>query len=143
MEPYSDDYMIFDERTGHYVLTEQYAYEVLGIELNEEVNGRGSANDQIAVGRILKQVSLMIYNYIHSFSVYNDYQDCVIASCESARKMIMDAMGEQLLYMAQVGDLSRSTDAEKRNMAIDETAKQILLCTLPEIGTTILYCGVH
>ena len=48
----------------------------------------------------------------------------------------MEAMGEQLLYMAQVGDLSRSTDPAKRKLAIDENAKTIL------INSGICYCGV-
>lgn len=142
MKPYSDDYMTFDEQSGRYVLTEKYAFEELGLELYGDVNARGSTSEQIAVARILKQCSNIVYNYIHSFSVYNARQDFLIATIPSARKMIMDAMGEQLIYMAQVGDLSRSTDSEKRKLAVDESAKQTLERTLPEIGTTILYCGV-
>lgn len=57
--------------------------------------------------------------------------------------MIMRAMGEQLLYMSMVGDLSRSTDPQKRNFSIDENAKRVLEQTLPEIRKSILYGGVR
>lgn len=134
--PYSDDFMIFDEKTGHYVLTEKYAFERLGLELYEDVNDRNSVNQQIAVSAILRQCSNLIYNFIHQFSVYNKRQDCIIATSPRMRQVIMEAMGEQLLYMAQVGDLSRSTDMEKRKLAIDENAKTML------INSGICYSGV-
>lgn len=135
-KPYDDDYMTFDKLTGHYVLTEKYALEQYGLDLYEDVNDRNSTNAQLAVGAILKQVSRLIYNFIHGFSIYNDRQDHIIATSPRMRKVIMDAMGNQLLYMSQVGDLSRSTNAEKRKLAIDENAKSIL------INSGICYCGI-
>lgn len=134
--PYSDDFMIFDEMTGHYVLTAKFALDRYGLELYESVNERNSTNAQIAVNAILRQVSNLIYNFIHNFSIYNKRQDCIIATDPRMRKVIMEAMGEQLLYMSQVGDLSRSTDPEKRKLAIDETAKEIL------INSGICYSGL-
>lgn len=141
--PYNDDFMIFDEELGQYVLTEKYAFEKLGLSLFESANERNSPNAQIAVKRILVQCSNMIYNYIHQFSFYNRRQDYWIATLPSARRMIMRSMGEQLLYMSMVGDLSRSTDIEKRRFAIDENAKRILEQTLPEIGVCIIYGGAR
>ena len=135
-KPYSDDYMTFDELTGHYVLTEKFALERYGLELYEDANDRNSSNQQIAVQAILKQCSNLIYNYIHQFSIYNLRQDCLIATVPHMRNVIMQAMGEQLVYMSQVGDLSRSTDLEKRKLAIDENAKNILL------NSGICYSGV-
>lgn len=134
--PYNDEYMTFDVLTGHYVLTEKFALERYGLELYESVNDRNSANAQIAVNAILRQVSNVIYNFVHEFSVHNKRQDCIIATAPHMRNVIMQAMGEQLVYMSQVGDLSRSTDPEKRKLAIDENAKRIL------IDSGICYCGV-
>lgn len=134
--PYNDDFMTFDELTGHYVLTEKYAFEQLGLDLYGDINDRNSINAQIAVSRILKQCSNMIYNFVHEFSIYNQRQDFIIANVPTMRKIIMEAMGEQLLYMSQVGDLSRSTDSDKRRLAIDENAKNLL------INSGICYCGV-
>lgn len=136
IQPYDDDFMTFDSETRRYVLTEKYAFEKLGLDLYEDVNDRNSINAQIAVSRILKQCSNMIYNFVYDFSIYNNRQDYLIATVPKMRKIIMEAMGEQLLYMAQVGDLSRSTDPAKRKLAIDENAKTIL------INSGICYCGV-
>ena len=134
--PYNDDFMTFDEITGHYVLTEKFALDRYGLELYESVNDRNSANAQIAVSAILRQVSNIIYNFVHQYSIHNKRQDYILATVPSMRNVIMQAMGEQLLYMSQVGDLSRSTDPEKRNLAVDENAKRIL------IDSGICYCGV-
>lgn len=136
VRPYSDDYMIFDERSGHYILTEKYAFEQLGLELYEDVNERTSANQQTAVQAILRQCSNLVYNFIHKCSLYNKRQDCIIATSLRMRQVIMEAMGEQLSYMSMVGDLSRSTEPEKRKLAIDENAKTIL------INSGICYGGV-
>ncbi|MCX4384281.1 MAG: hypothetical protein OSJ39_00610 [Clostridia bacterium] len=134
--PYSDDYMIFDERTGHYILTEKYAFEQLGLELYEDVNDRNSANQQTAVNAILRRCSTLIYNFIHQCSAHDRRQDYIIATSPIMRQIIMEAMGEQLYYMSQVGDLSRSTDPEKRKRAIDKGAAEML------INSGICYSGV-
>ena len=78
----------------------------------------------------------MIYNFIHSYTIYEKRQDLMIATNPHLRSVIQQAMGEQLIYMHEVGDLSRSTDKEKRELAIDENAKQIL------INSGICYSGV-
>ena len=134
--PHSDDYMIYDELTGYYVLTEKYPLEQYGLDLYNDVNDRNSTNNQIAVKAILKQCSNLIYNFIHDFSIHNKLQDHIIATVPHMRDVIMRAMGEQLLYMSQVGDLSRSTDPEKRKLAIDQNAQDIL------INSGICYSGV-
>ena len=135
-QPYSDDYMTFDEATGRYVLTEKYMLDRYGLDLYNRANERNSTNQQLAVQAILKQCSNVIYNFIHGYSIHNRRQDHIIATVPAMRNVIMDALGEQLIYMSQVGDLSRSTDPEKRKLAIDENAKNIL------INSGICYCGV-
>lgn len=135
-QPYSDDYMTFDEATGRYVLTPKYALDTYGLDLFDGVNDRNSTNQQLAVQGILRRVSNLIYEFIHSFTIYTKRQDRIIATNPHYRGVVMRAMGEQLIYMSQVGDLSRSTDPEKRKLAIDENAKNIL------INSGICYCGV-
>lgn len=139
--PYSDDYMIFDGQSNRYVLTEKYALEQLGLNLSEMVNERNAQNQQIAVQRILKQISNQLYNFIHQHCFNDCLRDMVIAQCPSARKIIQEAMGEQLLYVAMKGDLSRSVDPQKRQYAIDENAKAALLRIVPEVGYCLLYTG--
>lgn len=140
--PYSDHYMTFDETSNRYILTEQYALEQLGINLAERVNERNSNNQQIAVKRILRTVSNQIYNYIHLHCVNDALRDVVIAKVPSARAIVQEAMGEQLVYMALKGDMSRSTEKDKRELFIDENAKNILLRQIPELGYSLLFTGI-
>lgn len=135
-EPYDDEYMVFDQMTGHYVLTSKYVLDTYGIDLFDGVNDRNSVNAQIAVSAFLKRVSRIVYNFIHEYSLYDQRQDYLIAHNEYLRAVIQQAMGEQLVYMCDKGDLSRSTDREKRALAMDDNAKQIL------INSGICYSGV-
>ena len=139
--PYSNEYMTWNAESNRYILTEKYALEQLGLNLSEMVNERNAVNQQIAVQRILKLVSNQIYNFIHLHCMDDCLRDLVIARFETARKLIQEAMGEQLLYVAMKGDLSRSVDPQKREFAIDENAKAVLLRIIPDVGYNLLYTG--
>lgn len=139
--PYSDDFMIFNEESKRYELTPNCVEKRLGLSLEENVNERNAINQQIALKRILKQVSNLVYSYIHKFNYRTDLQDYIISKVPSARIMIQEAMEEQLLYMSMKGDLSRSTEKDKREFAIDETTKEIVSRVLPELGISIIYTG--
>ena len=139
--PFSDEFMVFNEDEKRYVLTPECVQKRLGLNLMESVNERNAVNQQIALQRVLKQVSNLVYSYIHKFNFRTDLQDYIIEKVPSARIMIQQAMEEQLLYMSMKGDLSRSTDREKRELAIDETAKEICARVLPELGISIIYTG--
>lgn len=139
--PYDDEYMVFDHSTGHYVLTEKYITEQMGIDLAGRINERNAINPSALVKRFLKQTSNMVYNYIHRFNIDNLLQDLLIAKVPSLRPLIQEAMTEQFYYLSIVGDISRSTEREKRELAIDENCKAVLERTVPELGTTILYTG--
>lgn len=138
--PYSDEYTIFDLSTGRYVLTEKYVRDQLGIDLSARINERNAINPQALISRFLKQASNMVYNYIHE---HNDgrIQDLLIAKVPSLRKIIQEAMAEQFIYLSTVGDVSRSTEKTKRELSMDKNCIQVLLQTVPELGTTILYIG--
>ncbi len=133
--PYNDEYMIFDKFSHRYVLTEKDAFDNLAINLSERI-----PNENVRK-RVLRNISIEIYNYIHSHNTANEWQDFIIAKTENGRNIIKEAMEEQLIYFLTVGDPTRTLDAEHRKMGIDEKAKAILLTTIPEIGTTILYTG--
>lgn len=133
--PYDDKYMKFDFTTHRYVLTEEDSFDNLAINLSERIE-----NENVRK-RVLRTVSNQIYNFIHSHNTNNDWQDYIIAKTESGRAIIKEAMEEQLIYFLTAGNVSRSLDKEERSLAIDEMAKEVLLRTIPEIGTTILYTG--
>ena len=135
IKPDSDDYLTYNENTGRYVLTTKNLLENYGIDLNSSANSVGAQG-------ILNMVSISIYNFIHKHNFNNEMQDYMIASTEKGRKIINDAMCMQFMYIRQAGYLSRSTDKDKRAMAIDEDAKEILSQVIPEFGCSVLYCGV-
>ena len=135
MKPYSDNFLRFDEQSKRYILTNLDLIENFGIDLQERLTNVNAING------VLNQISIQIYGYIHKHSVKNIIQDYIIATTEKGRDIIKRAMEQQMIYFLQNGDLSRSTDKEKRQIAIDENAKEILLETIPEINTSILYTG--
>lgn len=132
IQPYSDDYLIFNENTNRYVLTEKNLQENYGVVMQANAGVQG----------ILNMVSIQIYNYIHKHNNDTQKQDLMIACTDTGRKIINDAMCMQFLYIKQSGYLSRSTDKDKRALAIDEDAKDILMQVIPEFGCSVLYCGV-
>ncbi len=137
MYPLSDDFMIYDYTTHHYVLTEEDVMTNLGINLAARMNNEN------AVSALLRQISRQVYSHIHAYT----YQGCgaikeyIIATTEKGRQVIKEAMEQQLIYVLAVGDLSRSTDPNKRVLSFDRTAELVLLETIPELGTSILYTG--
>ena len=133
--PLSDDYMIYDKTTSKYVLTEKYVSDQLGINLVAR------SKNEAAIKRVLKLASNQVYRFIHDHNINNNLQDYIIAKTESGRKIIMEAMAEQLTYLTFGGDVSRVHDWEKRSMYLDDNAKSVLYQTIPEIGTTICYTG--
>lgn len=133
--PYDDDFMTYDYATHRYILTIQDVSQNLGVDLESRIT---YAN---AIPTLLNRISLKIYSFIHTHNVRNDYQDYIIAKTEAGRRIIKEAMEEQLLYFLTVGDLSRSVNEAERKISIDQTAIEILTQTIPEIGCSILYCG--
>lgn len=134
--PYSDDYMIFDEEKKRYILTEKDIMDKFGINLTTRLKNNAM------IKPTLNQISLMIYNFIHQHNLDNKRQDYIIAKTKDGRRIIMEAMEQQLLYFLAVGDLSKTPDESKRKYWIDEMAKEILAQDICEIGASILYTGV-
>lgn len=140
--PYSDNFMIFDEESKRYVLTNEYVRQRLGIDLLNGANERDFANAEIAVKHFLEEVSDDIYNFIHAHNVNTEKQDYLIENIPSLRSIMQKAMGQQVIYSRMNGMLAYSSDKEKQFMAVCPKAKQTLLQVVPEIGISILYTGV-
>ena len=134
--PYDTDYMIYDFENHRYVSTLKCVTERLGIDFTQRAGDNGNR-----IPAILNQISRQIYAFIHSHNVNDAYQDAILAKTESGRKIIQEAMEQQIIYVLAVGDLSRSTDIAKRALKIDDTAIETLLKVIPELGCSILYCG--
>jgi hypothetical protein len=133
MKPIST-YMSYDEITHRYRLTADYARTLDPDIVNELKN----PND---IETLIEEVSDDIYNYVHEHSIYNDAQDLILSHTEGGRRVILEAMKKQLLYVSAVGDPSLFLDEAKRKFWISEKAKRVLLQTIPELGCCILYAG--
>lgn len=139
--PLSDEYMIYNEQAKRYVLTEKDVLDNLGINLSARMKSKNGSTNLNVINSLLNLASVHVYRFIHEHSINNSWQDCVIANTEKGRQIIKEAMEQQLVYVLTIGDLSRSTDSAKRAFWFDDTAKEILYQTIPEIGTSILYTG--
>ena len=137
MNPISDQYMTYDAKTKHYVLTEKDVSDNLGISLESEL--KTSVNNVLA--SFLKQISSHCYTWIHQFNRDTKYQDFILATTEEGRDIIKRAMEQQLIYVLMNGDMSRSLDKEERAMWFDKTAEEILNEEIKEIGTSVCYTG--
>lgn len=138
--PFSDDFMKFDELSQHYVLTE-YALKYNGTNIRERLARNKNTNATAVITRLLVRVSDIIYEYIHTFSADNHRQDQIIASTQVGRAIIQKAMLEQAEYFLLNGDLTRSVEKDKRDIAIDYSAKRTLDTIIPELGIPITYTG--
>ncbi len=139
--PYNDDSMIFDETSGRYVLTEKALLD-MGVDLRARLAARKATSPEAEISNKLKAVSRRVYGFIHEFSIYNDRQDKLLAVLPSARPVIFEALQVQADYELSVGNQYKSLDDTKVKYAISPELVQILDCTLPEIGRSILYAGV-
>lgn len=135
INPYTDDYMTYNERRGRYILTPKAVFDKLGIDLNVEIKQNPNG-----VNAFLSRVSDSVYRKIHEYGE-NDYQDKVIAYTQKGREIIFECMLEQFFYMKNVGDLSLSTDSRERALYAADSLLEILDETIPEIGRSIINIG--
>lgn len=138
--PYDDDYMIFDEWSGHYILTEK-ALLSRGISFRSDLSETSSVSPEADIDGFLRLVSDMIYLYIHRCNDDNLLQDKIIATSPSARKIIYNAMIYQAVYVKFVGNLLLSTDEKERSKAYDVIAIDWLNQVIPELRRPITFRG--
>lgn len=122
-------------------LTEK-AVNDYGINLRERINMLGIDSPETVIKSILRQVTRQVYNYIHSFSIYNELQDWTILNIKSAANIVIDALLIQVEYVTQVGNLSFSMDKSHRELILSSELYDQLSITIPEIGRSIIYSGV-
>lgn len=134
--PYNDERMIYED--GRYILTEAALVEN-GTDLRSRL--QNNLRPELVINRLLRHISAMIYNFIHSYSTENEMQDALIATVPALRPIIFAALLNQAEYVLMNGDLTRSVDRDKRAIAIDENARLALDTTVPELGCSILWAG--
>lgn len=131
--PYNDDYMVYDYTKHRYILTEKYCLDVLGLNLREKVGGGRATNPQAQINNILDvRISQRLYSVIYS---HNDKHtlEYILAKSPTARNVIRDAMGQELLYL-----LTEYED--KKPTLISEPTYTILTTPIPELrGNALIY----
>ena len=127
IEPYNDDYMIFDESTRHYVLTENAIVERCAIDIRARLSDNKTVNPEIVINKLCRTISDEIYEYLHRYSIHNDRQDFMIATNAKLRTVIQRAMEYQADYFLANGDIFLSLDGNERGKEINEMTKRILL----------------
>lgn len=136
IRPYSDDFMIYDPDSGHYILTEKSITDHCGINLRARLSEDKTINAEVVINKLCRTVSDMIYNYIHSHSVYTKRQDELIATRECFRNAVENAMEYQIEFVLANGDLYMSTETTDIGNEIHRMSKEILL------NSGLLFCGV-
>lgn len=82
-QPYSDDYMIWDENTKHYVLTEKALIEKVGLNLRARMGERSLITPEVAIQSFNTTVSDMIYQFIYERNI--DFLSNIILSLRTLR----------------------------------------------------------
>lgn len=141
IQPYTDDYMLWDEEQHMYILREQAMIEK-GIDIRGRLNKLNTVSPEYVLNNIFQTVADQIYGFIHSHSQDNKRQDVVIATTPSVRNIIKKAMVQQCTYYLEKGNLARSVDKNIRAVAIDQLAKDTLNKEIEEFGIPITYIGV-
>ena len=150
--PYNDETMVFDEDEQRYILTAKCVFDELNIDLNAILEPMGSVSRGVNATRFLNRVSMIVYNQVFARSYYNEIQDKIMKYAPSARKIIKDAMKEQVEYFIFNGDLSVYSGVDFRKSTklqivtdriLAPMAEQILAKPLKETRLSLLYQGSY
>lgn len=137
IKPYDTEYMTFNEMTGQYVLTAKAILDNLGIDLNVLAKDNGNG-----VNAFLKRVSYLTYRKLHEYG-FDEVQDMTVATTETGRKIIQEAMLEQAFYVKSVGDLSLSTKPEERKLYASDSLESIFDKVIPETRRALTNLAVR
>ncbi len=133
---YNDDYMTFDELTGHYVLTEKAIVERCAVDIRARFAEDRTVNPEIVINKLCRTASDQIYEFIHNYSIYNKRQDCMIACNPNVRAAVQRAMEYQVEYILGNGDIFMSLQTSDEGKEIHKISREIL------VNSGICYSGV-
>ncbi len=150
--PYSDDDMEYSTETHRYTLTPAYVLEETGMTLNQVLNPGMMSQPQKVEQLYLEQISKSIYKFIYSTNNENDKQEYLLAKLPSLRKIIREAMLQQVIYVLKGGDLGLYNGVnvktgqimdprQLQQVRISSDAKRELDTQVPELKVAITYQG--
>lgn len=127
MLPYNDEFMIFDERTNQYVLTEK-ALENAGIYIRARLSHSPVVNATNVINGLCRTATRHVYSFIHLHRSEDASEiDYYIANTHSLRDVMREALVEQFKFIYVVGDWTLSPDKDKRRDYLSAIVKDILL----------------
>lgn len=138
--PYTDDFLTWDDTSQKYYITEKALINE-GINIRDRLARNKANSPEYVLNGFIKRVTYVTYAYIHSHNSRTDVQDYLIAICPSLREKIKQALIYQATYMWFNGDLSLSTDKDKRENYMDKIAADVLNEKVPELNNPITYRG--
>lgn len=150
INPYNDEAMRYDFDNHMYVLTQQCVLKELNTNLQEVLNPTGAANVGENANATLRQISEVVYSQMYDASCDNDIQEWLAAKAQSARKIIKDALKQQVLYFLFNGEVSQCSGVDIKkgrkmqdlsNRILSPNARRILEKNLKETGKSLLYSG--
>ena len=133
--PLIDQYMTYDFDSHRYVLEPKYIYDKYKFLLADDLQSSEM------VKPFLDMISVQVYGFIHKHNINTMLQDYIIAKTKTGRRIIKEAMEQQFMLVASVGDVTRMLEEARRVNWLDISAENILGEIIPEIGTCILYTG--
>lgn len=90
--PYSDDYMAYDYSTHMYYITPDGALNLLGVNLNEELENFGQANNTTRALRFCKKSAQKVYKYIRKRCWSSNIMMRFMAKAPDLRDFIRDEL---------------------------------------------------
>ena len=120
-----DNDMEFNETRKRWYLTENYVYNELGTDLSLLLIDEFDTNVSTLNRRKIKYACDMLYDYIdlNAFDKTSTYW--AFCEDETIHNALKDALGYQLFYFAQNGDISNDVGNKVRN-TVSERAIQVL-----------------
>lgn len=111
--PISDDYMIFDEVSGRYIITER-GLESKGIFLRARIERYNANYASVVISSFCEAVANHVYTYMYDHSANPHRLAEVIAGNAGLRRVIFRAELEQAKFVYFNGDQTLSVKAEER-----------------------------
>ena len=125
IQPYNDDYLIYDELLERYVITEE-GLKRKGMFLRARLERYPAVDANTVITAFCELAAEHIYTYLHAFSVAPHALDEYIAHSKDARMAIFRAEAEQAKYIYKNGDLTMAMKDEERRNYMSPIAAAIL-----------------
>ncbi len=125
IELYNDDFLVFDEYSGRYIITEE-GLKRKGMYLRQRFERHPGVDTTGIINEFCETVANLVYTYIHDFAKFPPALDEYIAHSKEARMAIFNAEAEQAKYVYYNGDLTLSIKEEERRNYMSPTAAAIL-----------------